>query len=208
MIDESNAESLSDTALDRMISTTPRLFRRELIDAITRLEVLLNVLGVDPSRSWNRLLVDYRASQAIEPGSAQRAGRMGSLAAANPLIIEYVKEIDRVFRSIREFNPDDVLTEAVKARVFSPIQAERSQHAIAARKEKHEVAHRRRKEVVQFAVKKLSKTKGFDLNTATTKCIFDECYEQWERFHVGLGINKDSVKPCPSINTMLVPTQN
>ena len=107
-----------------------------------------------------------------------------------------------MFRNIRQFNPNDVLTDGVKARVFLPMQADRSRQATTARKEKKEVEHKRRMEVVRAAVSRLSKARGFDLSAATYKSIFEECELQWAPFHILRGIKKEYVPRIPSLNTM------
>jgi hypothetical protein len=103
---------ISDHQLERMIRTTPRAYRKEVIERIRKLEYALELTGAG-ALTWKDALDRYRLRKKATT-SAQMA--MSGVLFFPLVVIDYLRDLDDTFRRIRNFNPEDFMTESVVSR--------------------------------------------------------------------------------------------
>lgn len=102
----------TDEEFDALVRKFPRAYRAKTIRAVERLEAALLVTGAPSGVTWSEALRRYRISKAL-PG----ARGMAAKGLLHQLVMDHAKKLDDVFQLVREFKPEDFITEGVISEV-------------------------------------------------------------------------------------------
>lgn len=162
---------LDDETLNRLIQTIPLAYRKESIEAITRLEAGLELTGFK-SVTWQDALERYRLSRKT-PGARGLAMR-GLLP---DFVMGLAKELDSVFHKIYEFSPEDFATEGMKGFVKSLEQKRLSDRALQRKQSAAAENAKVRKKVVLAALANITT----DPTQKPLAWLIGRVQDEWQR---------------------------
>lgn len=174
---------VDEDLLRKLIATKPQTLRRELGEAIKRLEAALELAGFS-QMPWSEALDRYREYSA--KGGSKSVSQLGLLPE---LVFECAKSLDDRLQRIHGYKPESYATEDSRKFEVSSIQDDRSRKGVEERQKKAKKYALTIDKVFKMTLARLKS----DPHTRSLKALADEFERDWQK--------KYKEKEPPSRNT-------